>query len=62
VYPREGFSTENKIGARLKIIKAPLLQLSATYIRQCIAQQKSIRYMVPDAVIEEIEKGAYYKK
>jgi nicotinate-nucleotide adenylyltransferase len=62
VYPRQGFSTENKIGARLKIINAPLLQLSATYIRNCIAQNKSIRYLVPDAVIDEIEKGGYYRK
>lgn len=62
VYPRQGFSTENKIGARLTVVAAPLLQLSATYLRNCIAEGKSIRYMVPDAVIEEIEKGGYYRK
>jgi nicotinate-nucleotide adenylyltransferase len=44
------------------MIDAPLLQLSSTYIRACIAQGKSIRYMLPEAVIEEIERGGYYKK
>lgn len=62
VYPRQGFDTTNTIGAKLNLIDAPLLQLSATYIRKCIAEGKSIRYMVPDAVIEEIEKGGYYRK
>jgi nicotinate-nucleotide adenylyltransferase len=62
VYPRPGFPVENKINARLKITEAPLLQLSATHIRKCIAEGKSIRYMVPDIVLDEIEKGGYYKK
>ena len=56
VYPRPGFPAENKM------VDAPLLQLSATHIRKCIADGKSIRYMVPDIVLEEIEKGGYYKK
>ena len=62
VYPRQGFSTNNTIGAQLNCIEAPLLNLSATYIRHCVANGKSIRYMVPDLVREEIEKGGYYKK
>lgn len=61
-YRRPGFEIENTFNADLKIVDAPLLQLSATYIRKCIAEGKSIRYMVPDAVLEEIEKGGYYKK
>ncbi|MBM3413917.1 MAG: nicotinate-nucleotide adenylyltransferase [Bacteroidetes bacterium] len=62
VYPRQGFSINNNIGAQLNGIDAPMLNLSATYIRQCVANGKSIRYMVPDSVREEIEKGGYYKK
>jgi len=62
VYPRPGFPVENTIGARLHIVDAPLLQLSATHIRKKVAEGKSIRYMVPDVVLDEIEKGGYYKK
>ncbi len=62
VYPRPGFPVENLPGASLHVVDAPLLQLSATHIRKSIAEGKSIRYMVPDIVLEEIEKGGYYKK
>jgi nicotinate-nucleotide adenylyltransferase len=62
VYPRLGYSTDNPLGAKAKMINAPVLQLSSTYIRECIANGKSIRYMLPDPVVEEIERGGYYKK
>lgn len=62
VYPRPGFPVEQTHGARFTLVNAPLLQLSATHIRKSIAAGKSIRYMVPDAVLEEIERGGYYKK
>jgi nicotinate-nucleotide adenylyltransferase len=62
VYPRPEFPVENHVKAKLTIVNAPLLQISATDIRNLVRQNKSIRYMVPEKVREEIEKGAYYKK
>ena len=62
VYNRPGFAIDNKLGANLTIVDAPLLELSATEIRQLIKEKKSVRYMLPDNVIEEIEKGGYYTK
>jgi len=62
VYPRMGYATTNPLGAKATMVQAPLLQLSSTYIRDCIAKGKSIRYMLPDGVIEEIARGGYYKK
>jgi len=61
VYLRPGFEVTNTINAKLHIVDAPLLQLSATQIRKYIKEGKSIRYLVPDNIIEEIEKGNYYK-
>jgi nicotinate-nucleotide adenylyltransferase len=61
VYMRAGFEAVNTVQARLHVVDAPLLQLSATQIRKSVKEGKSIRYMVPDAVREEIEKGGYYK-
>ncbi|MBL0068268.1 MAG: nicotinate-nucleotide adenylyltransferase [Chitinophagaceae bacterium] len=62
VYRRPGFEIDNSIGANIIVLDAPLLQLSATQIRNNIKEGKSVRYMVPDKVLEEIEKGGYYKK
>lgn len=61
VYQRPAFEIQNQVKANLIIVDAPLLQISATHIRQLIKQGKSIRYMVPDKVNEEIQKGGYYK-
>ena len=62
IYKREGFEIENTIEANITIIAAPLLQISATYIRQLIKEGKSIRYLVPENVREEIETRRFYKK
>jgi nicotinate-nucleotide adenylyltransferase len=62
VYQRPGYQI--KVGESKnepKILKAPLLEISATSIRQNIKQGKSIRYLVPDKVKDEIDKGGYYK-
>ncbi len=62
VYLRAGFAIENHFGANIQILDAPLLQLSATQLRKYIREKKSVRYMIPDKVLDEIEKGGYYKK
>ena len=62
IYKREGFEIENTVQADINIVDAPLLQISATYIRQLIKEGKSIRYLVPENVREEIETRRFYKK
>lgn len=61
IYERQGFNISNELNANIHILKAPLLQISSTNIRDLIKQKKSIRYMVPDIVKEEIEQNGYYK-
>ena len=62
VYLRPAFEIKNTINAKLNIVDAPLLQISATEIRKLIKEKRSIRYMVPENVREEIERGGYYLK
>jgi nicotinate-nucleotide adenylyltransferase len=62
VYRRPGFEVTDTGGTNATILNAPLLEISATYIRETIQKGASIRYLVPDAVREEIEKSAFYKK
>lgn len=62
VYRRPGFEVNPINGANVAIMNAPLLEISATYIRQCIQSGKSIKYLVPEVVEAEIEKSAFYKR
>ena len=61
VYERPNHKID-KISEGVKLLKAPMLDISSTLLRKTIESGKSIRYMVPDNVLEEIEKGGYYKK
>ncbi|RTL57498.1 MAG: nicotinate-nucleotide adenylyltransferase [Sphingobacteriales bacterium] len=61
IYLRPGFEITETHNATVKIVDAPLLQISATHIRESVKAGKSIRYLVPDLVMEEILKGGYYK-
>lgn len=48
-------------GADIELLRAPLLEISSTTIRERAAQKKSIRYMVPDAVAEYIRTNNLYQ-
>lgn len=60
VYNRPGFDNST---SRSNVVQltAPLLEISSTEIRKLIAAGKTIRYLVPEKVRDEIELGGYYK-
>ncbi len=60
VYNRPGVNVINSNDENVTFLKAPLLDISATQIRNLIRQKKSIRYLVPESCRIEIEKGGYY--
>lgn len=60
VYSRPGFEVKTTEG-NIVLLEAPLLEISSTYLRQAIREGKSIRYLVPEAVREEIERNGYYR-
>lgn len=61
VYRREGFEILDTYGANVIYLEAPLLQLSATLIRNNRKDGLTIRYLVPEKVREEIEQNNYFK-
>lgn len=61
VYKRPGFDIQPPENGHVIILDAPLLQISATHIRNNVRIGQSIRYLVPDKVKEEIEKNGYYR-
>ena len=44
----------------IHVVNAPLLPISSTEIRKDIKEGRSIRYLLPDAVRNEIERNSYY--
>lgn len=50
-----------KYNAQIYYIKAPLVCISSTYIRNCVANKKSVKYLIPDSVNEYITTHQLYQ-
>ncbi|HYF32423.1 MAG TPA: nicotinate (nicotinamide) nucleotide adenylyltransferase [Chitinophagaceae bacterium] len=61
VYKRPGIEVPLNNDKSVHVLDAPLLEISATHIRNNVKEGKSIRFLVPDKVKEEIEKNGYYR-
>ncbi len=63
VYKR-GENNEHQLGAtdRIKYAEAPLLNISASYIRSAIKQGKSVQYLVTEEVFNYLNSNNIYKK
>lgn len=46
---------------RVNLCPAPLLDISATYIRECIQKGLDIRYLVPEPVFQYLEGSRLYR-
>ena len=62
VYKREGHEIKKTFEREAVILSAPIIQISASQIREYIKSGKSIRYLVPEIVREEIEARKFYKQ
>ncbi|MBN8702029.1 MAG: nicotinate-nucleotide adenylyltransferase [Bacteroidetes bacterium] len=63
IYPRKEASASNLQNHKnVKMIGAPLMELSSTFIRNSIKEKKDVRYMLPDAVYKYIKEMHFYEK
>ena len=62
IYKREGHEISSRFNKHPVILNAPIIQISASQIRENIKAGKSIRYLVPEIVREEIETRKFYKQ
>ncbi|MFO7574870.1 MAG: nicotinate (nicotinamide) nucleotide adenylyltransferase [Bacteroidales bacterium] len=69
VYPRKGVirpsneDLDNLLSeAAVHLIKAPLIEISGTFIRKAIASQKDVRHFLPPGVWEFIVKEGFYNR
>ena len=63
IYTRPGYEKLPVYpGAKtVQVFDAPLLPISSTEIRAKLKAGQSVRYLLPDAVLAEIEKSGYYR-
>jgi len=62
VYKRQGHKVEKTFEKEPIILNAPIIQISASQIRELVKSGKSIRYLVPEIVREDIETRKLYKQ
>ncbi len=60
VYPRPG-EMKSFDHPNIKLIDAPLLDISATFIRNSILEEKSVKYLLPDGVADYIRDKKLYQ-
>lgn len=62
VYPRPGsgqLDLENH--PSVTVTSTPLMEISSTFIRKSIAENKNVKYFLPDEVLEFIDSKSLYK-
>ena len=52
---------QERFGAEITLLRFPNIELSSTMIRKRIGAQKSVRFMLPDSVIDYIELKGFYQ-
>ena len=64
IYPRLGYEVTipEELKDRVTLVDAPIIELSSTQIRERLAKGQSVRYYVPDEVLEFIERNHLYSK
>ncbi|WP_372751276.1 nicotinate (nicotinamide) nucleotide adenylyltransferase [Labilibaculum sp.] len=63
VYPRPNFDPEKiAIKGNIKIVDAPLMEISSSFIRKAIKEQKDIPYFMPETAYTYLKEMHFYEK
>lgn len=63
VYPRPGSNLgEYAKHPKIKLFKAPLMEISSSFIREGIRNKKNMRFWMPDKVYQYITEMHFYEK
>jgi len=63
VYPRPGAKPGKYEGAsRIHVLDAPLIEISASFIRNAIREKKDVSWFLPPEGLKYIEEMGFYKK
>lgn len=62
VYPRPGYEVNlADFPGKIRLLDAPLMEISSSFIRESIRNKKDVRYFMPAAVAEYISEMHFYE-
>jgi nicotinate-nucleotide adenylyltransferase len=61
IYPRPGFPVNEEEHVNCRVVDAPLMEISSTFIRQSLKTGIDIRHFLPPRVYDYIVQMHYYK-
>ena len=62
VFPREGYDGGELVShPSVTILKTPILEISSTFIRQCIKEGRDVRHFVPEMAFRYMKEHCFYE-
>jgi nicotinate-nucleotide adenylyltransferase len=61
VYPRPGYPVDNTVNPNCRVVNAPQMEISSTFIREALKSHVDIRHFLPPGVFEYIVQMHYYE-
>ena len=63
IYPRPGVSEEMALSApNATLVRAPLMEISSSFIRQAIKEKREVRHFVPDPAYRYMREMQFYER
>lgn len=57
IYPRPGYPIDaNTLPSGVRMVDSPVLEVSSTFIRESLSQDKDIRFFLPEGIYQELLK------
>lgn len=61
VFPREGYDGGQLIDhPSVTVLKTPILEISSTFIRQCVKEGRDVRHFMPEKAFQYLQENGFY--
>ena len=62
VFPREGYDGGELINyPSVTVLKTPILEISSTFIRQCVKEGRDVRHFMPEKAFLYMKRNRFYE-
>ena len=62
VFPREGYDGGELINyPSVTVLKTPIIEISSTFIRQCIKEGRDVRHFMPEKAFVHMKENRFYE-